>query len=116
MAKYVGTIPKESFVEVHGNLVKAQEEVKFCTIHDIELQITKIYTISRALQQMPIQVEDASRPESLVAEKEAGEGDDQPGAPEKTFVTISREILFNARVIHLRVPSTQAILRIRMRI
>lgn len=37
MAKYIATIPKESFVEVHGCVVKAEQEVKFCSIHHLEM-------------------------------------------------------------------------------
>jgi aspartyl/asparaginyl-tRNA synthetase len=59
MVKYAGKIPKESIVQIKAKVQKA--EVKSCTISDLELVISEIFTVNRADPMLPFQIEDASR-------------------------------------------------------
>lgn len=54
LVKYAATLSRESYLEIHGDLVKAEQEVKSCTIKDFELQVKRVYCISKAISQLPI--------------------------------------------------------------
>jgi aspartyl-tRNA synthetase len=47
MAKYSQQIPKESIVDVTGEVVKPAAPVEGCTQSDVELKVTDIHVISR---------------------------------------------------------------------
>ncbi|AET41646.1 aspartate--tRNA ligase DPS1 Ecym_8376 [Eremothecium cymbalariae DBVPG len=98
MVKWVGSINLESIVLVHGIVRKVVEPIKSATVQDLELQITKIHTISETPQRLPILLDDASRSE---AEAEAA------GLP-----VVNLDTRLDARVIDLRTTTNQAIFRI----
>jgi aspartyl-tRNA synthetase len=66
-------------------------------LSEIELAVKRIYCISRA-QPLPIQIEDAARPEA--------DFDKDP-----TLVRVGQEVRLDNRVLDLRTPANQAILR-----
>lgn len=98
MVKWVGSINLESIVVVHGIVKKVEEPIKSATVQNLEVHITKIYTISETPEQLPILIEDASRSE---AEAEAA------GLP-----VVNLDTRLDSRVIDLRTVTNQAIFRI----
>ena len=59
LIKFTGNISTESIVDIIG--VVSTAEVKSCTQNDVEIQIKKIFTVSKAPVQLPFLLDDASR-------------------------------------------------------
>jgi len=102
LIKYVGNLPLESVVDVKGTVASAK--VKSCSQSEFELQIERVYCVSRALPVLPFLLEDAARPEEEIV---ASQDTDRP------FARVSQEIRLDNRWLDLRVPANSAILRIR---
>ncbi|SCV04176.1 LAMI_0H14004g1_1 [Lachancea mirantina] len=98
MVKWIGSVNLESIVLAHGVVRKVSEPIKSATIENLEIHITKLYTISETPQQLPILIEDASRSE---AQAEAA------GLP-----VVNLDTRLDARVIDLRTATNQAIFKI----
>ncbi|KAJ0262948.1 Aspartate--tRNA ligase 2 [Hirschfeldia incana] len=96
MVKFAKQLSLESVVDVIGYLVLPKEPVTGAT-QQVEIQVRKVYCVSKALQKLPLNVEDAARSE---ADIQAG----MPGANQDTRL--------NYRVIDLRTPANQGIFRI----
>jgi len=93
MVKWISKeVGEECILDIYGNVVEAT--VKSCSQHDVELQVWKLYIVSKVKGRLPIRVEDAGRPEW------------QEG------VHVLRDTRLDNRVLDLRVPSQQAIFRI----
>lgn len=61
------SISKESIVDVQANVVKAAAKVESCTEHFVELHVLQAFVVSAAKPQLPLQIEDASRPDNDVS-------------------------------------------------
>ncbi|MGH0127291.1 UNVERIFIED_CONTAM: hypothetical protein FKN15_071196 [Acipenser sinensis] len=68
MVKFAANINKESIVDVEGVVRKVDQKIESCSQQDVELHIERIFVISLAEPRLPLQLEDAVRPE--------GEGDE----------------------------------------
>lgn len=44
-------------------IVPVNAKIEFCTEQNLELSVLEIYVVSAAKPQLPLQIEDASRPE-----------------------------------------------------
>ncbi|KAI9779817.1 MAG: hypothetical protein M1839_007130 [Geoglossum umbratile] len=120
MVKWAGNINSESIVLVHGLVQTTPEPVKSASISDLEIHIQKIFVVAEAEPQLPIQLEDASRPEPLASESNAppavvGTDDEatrevQLDASGRPVVTLNSKL--NNRVIDLRTVTNQAIFAI----
>lgn len=104
MVKWAGSINLESIVLVYGNIQAAETPVTSATCQDAEIHITKLYVISETPSKLPIQIEDASRPEVDESEQV---GSDKPLLP-----TVNMDTRLDNRVIELRTTTNQAIFRI----
>lgn len=98
MVKWAGSINLESIVVVHGVIRSVEEPIKSATVQDVEVHISKIYTIVETPEQLPMLIEDAARSD---ADAEAA------GLP-----VVNLDTRLDARVIDLRTPTNQAIFRI----
>lgn len=98
MVKWTGSINLESIVLVEGKVAKVEEKIKSATVQDVEIHISKIYTIQETPEQLPLLIEDASR-----TEQEA----EKLGLP-----GVNLDTRLDARVIDLRTPTNQAIFKI----
>jgi aspartyl-tRNA synthetase len=78
--------------------------VKACTQNDVEIQIEKIFTVSRAPVNLPFLLEDASRSQ---ADIDISQGTERP------YPSVSQDIRLNNRWLDLRVPSNNNIMKIR---
>ncbi|KAH0563295.1 hypothetical protein GP486_002135 [Trichoglossum hirsutum] len=120
MVKWAGSINSESIVIVHGLVQTTPEPIKSASISDLEIHIQKIFVIAEAEPQLPIQLEDASRPEPLASESNAPLVSDsvddeatrevQLDASGRPVVTLNSKL--NNRVIDLRTLTNQAIFSI----
>ena len=104
MVKWAVGININSFVRVTGLVKKPDPPVASASISNLELHVTKIYLVSPAAEQIPMQVKDAERPPPAV-EKE-GEVDAE-GAP---IVTLKTRL--DNRVIDFQTECNQAIFTI----
>lgn len=88
-------LPNESVVDIQGviSIPPSPVQSEACTIKNFELQLRRIYCISRA-EELPFQLADASR------------------APGTEGVHVAQDTRLNNRVVDLRTLANQGILRI----
>ncbi|KAG7276417.1 hypothetical protein CRUP_007477, partial [Coryphaenoides rupestris] len=98
MVKFAANINKESIVDVEAVVRKVDQKIESCTQQEVELHVEKIFVISQAEGRLPLQLEDAVRPE--------GEGDEDGRA------TVNQDTRLDNRVIDLRTTTSQAIFRL----
>eukprot|EP00741_Cyanophora_paradoxa_P005242 tig00000865_g5082.t1 len=99
--KYAMGLPKETIVDVQGTVTAASEKIASCSKQEVEVQVRKLYAVSKSQPVLPFQLEDASRPE------------DMPDAdPNNPFVRVNQDTRLDNRVIDLRTTAKQAIFRI----
>jgi aspartyl-tRNA synthetase len=101
MLKYLKSLTVESIIDLEGTVVGA--DVRSCSIQDVELQIGRIHSISKADAMLPFLVEDAARSE---AEVDASQETDRP------FPRLGQELRLDNRWMDLRAPANNAIMRI----
>jgi len=133
MLKFAAGIQRESIVDVEGILKKAT--VELCSQKDVEIQVQRLFVVSRSAPTLPLMVEDAARPQPILdaQDKEIAEIDAQIAAAEAAggenvaatieelqkkkstvmkFVNLSQDTRLDHRVIDLRAPANHAIFRI----
>jgi nondiscriminating aspartyl-tRNA synthetase len=76
----------------------------------VEIQARKVYCISKAAAQLPLNLEDAARSDR---DFEKAEKDPQQGVQ---FVRVGQDTRLNNRVLDLRTPANQAIFRIQSQV
>ena len=104
MVKWAVSVNVNSIVKVTGLVKKPETPVASATVSNLELHVKKIYLISPASEQIPMQVKDAERPPPESTE----EGQvDAEGAP---IVTLKTRL--DNRVIDLQTECNQAIFTI----
>jgi aspartyl-tRNA synthetase len=97
MVKYAAGIPLESIVDIYAFVTKPEIPVQSVTIKSVELLISEIHTVSRALE-LPFIVDDAGRNEAE--------------AVANNLPIINQDTALNYRWIDTRTPANQAIFRI----
>jgi aspartyl-tRNA synthetase len=102
MLKFLKNIALESIVDICG--VVAPANVKSCTQNNVEIQIRKVFAVSRARTVLPFLLDDAARSQ---ADIDASAGSDRP------LQGVSQDIRLNNRWLDLRVPANNAIMRVR---
>ena len=95
---WAAALPRESVVDVLGELTVPDAPIAACSQSGIELQVRKLYCVSRSKPDLPLQLEDAGRPD---ADFEA-----DPELPR-----VNQDVRLNNRVIDLRTQGNQAIFR-----
>lgn len=55
-------ITKESIVDVEAEVVAVKQKIEGCTQKDAELHVKELFVVSAAKPQLPLLIEDASRP------------------------------------------------------
>ena len=104
MVKWAVGLNINSFVRVTGLIKKPDPPVASASISNLEIHVTKIYLVSPAAEQIPMQVKDAERPPPAQAEEGAV---DAEGAP---IVTLKTRL--DNRVIDMQTECNQAIFTI----
>lgn len=98
MLKFVSSISRESLVDIEGLVKKAPKPVESCTQTDVEIQVLKVFVVSESESRLPLQIEDASRPE----------GGDESGPD----IGVNQDTRLDNRVLDLRTPTNLAIFRL----
>jgi len=93
---FISKLTAESIVDVEATVEAA--DVAGCSQRDVELAVTKVFLVSRAVPDLPFQVVDASRNEN---------------DPREGEIVVGLDTRLNHRVVDLRTPANQAILRVR---
>ncbi|GBO38753.1 Aspartate--tRNA ligase, cytoplasmic, partial [Araneus ventricosus] len=64
MIKFVASITKESIIDVEGFIRASPQTIESCSQKNVEMHVTKVFVVSSAEARLPLQIEDASRPEN----------------------------------------------------
>ncbi|TVU33480.1 hypothetical protein EJB05_25301, partial [Eragrostis curvula] len=96
-------LPRESVVDVAGVVALPREHVRETTQQEVEIQVQKLYCISRAVPKLPISVDDASQSEEEVASAKAAG---------KQRAHVGQDKRLDYRVIDLRTLANQAIFKL----
>lgn len=99
MVKFSGSVPRESIIDIKAKVVQVESKIESCTEQNLELHVLEIYLVSAAKAQLPLQIEDAARPEK---------SDD----PEALKIRVNQDTRLDNRVLDLRTPANQAIFRL----
>ncbi|XP_013188283.1 aspartate--tRNA ligase, cytoplasmic [Amyelois transitella] len=99
MVKFVGNITKESIIDVRATVVRTASPIESCSVKGAELAGRELWLVSAARAQLPLQLEDAARPETA---------DD----PEALRIRVNQDTRLDNRVLDLRTPANQAIFRV----
>ncbi|XP_057476855.1 aspartate--tRNA ligase 2, cytoplasmic-like [Actinidia eriantha] len=106
MVKFITGLSRESYVDVHGIVSVPKEPIKGFTTK-VEIQVRKLYCISKALPALPINIEDAARSEVEIEKAlQAGE----------QLVRVNQDTRLNFRVLDLRTPANQGIFRVQCQV
>ncbi|KAI1280822.1 Aspartate--tRNA ligase, cytoplasmic [Halotydeus destructor] len=97
MVRFAGSVTKESVIDVEGIVKKVPNPIESCTLKDYELHVTKLFVVSSSEARLPLQLEDASRPETET---------------EGPNITVNQDTRLDNRILDLRTPTSQAIFRI----
>ncbi|TGZ75891.1 hypothetical protein CRM22_000133 [Opisthorchis felineus] len=96
MLAFVAGIPKESIIDLYGCVKKSPVLIEGCNPDTVEIHCERVYVVSAALPTLPLQIEDAMRPE-----------DD-----ETVLSRVHQDTRLDNRYIELRTPVNQAIYRV----
>lgn len=106
MVKFANSLSRESFVDIEGIVSVPGVFIKGAT-QQVEVQVRKLYGISKAVSTLPIIIEDASRSELEIENAlQAGE----------QLVRVNQDTRLNFRVLDLRTPANQGIFRIQCQV
>ena len=101
MLKYLKTLTVESVVDIEGTLTEA--DVKSCSVQNLELNIERIHTVSKAAAMLPFLVEDAARSEQEIEDSQD---------TERPFPRLGQELRLDNRWMDMRAPAQNAIMRV----
>ncbi|XP_005187396.2 aspartate--tRNA ligase, cytoplasmic isoform X1 [Musca domestica] len=99
MVKFAGNLNKESIIDIEAVAVGVPTKIESCTEQSLELSIQQLFVVSQAKPQLPLQIEDASRP-------------DNPDDTEGLNIRVNQDTRLDNRVLDLRTPANQAIFRL----
>lgn len=102
MVKYAGGLNVNSVVQVTGVVKKPEIPISSATLSHLELHVRKVYMISEAAMQLPMQVKDAERPPPATT-------DDAPQAEVEGAPLVSLKVRLDNRSLDLQTETNQAI-------
>ena len=120
LVKFVGKIPYESIIDVHGTVVTAKTPVESTSQKDVEVQVAQVFVIS-ASAPLPFQMADANRFDPL--DKGQNEGDEAEEAAEAKsagaadgVIRVGQKKRLDNRFIDLRTFANHAVFRIQSKV
>lgn len=111
MLKFIEHVPRESVVDIIGEVSGTKEEIKSCTQKNIELQIKQFFVLSRA-EATPFLIEDASRRLEEGEDEEAQIHENAEKTETDKMPVVGLTTRLDNRALDLRVPAHVAIFRI----
>eukprot|EP00922_Rhytidocystis_sp_ex-Travisia-forbesii_P012994 GHVS01019492.1.p1 GENE.GHVS01019492.1~~GHVS01019492.1.p1 ORF type:complete len:672 (+),score=128.47 GHVS01019492.1:64-2016(+) len=127
LIKWASAIPIESVIEIFGEVVVPKVPVT-STTQPLELLCVKVFAVSKALQELPFQLKDASRKEEEDEEQAkredtekavGGEGKGKKEGDEEDSglaVSVLQDVRLDNRVLDLRTPANNGIVKVRSRV
>ncbi|KAI7983792.1 Aspartate--tRNA ligase 2, cytoplasmic [Camellia lanceoleosa] len=107
MVKFATGLSKESYVDVEGTISVPKDPIIGASQQQVEIQVKKLYCITKAVPALPINIEDAARSE-IEIEKALQAG--------KQLVRVNQDTRLNFRVLDLRTPANQGIFRVQCQV
>ncbi|OIT30446.1 PREDICTED: aspartate--tRNA ligase 2, cytoplasmic-like [Nicotiana attenuata] len=107
MVKFATSLSKESIVDVEGVVTVPEKPITGATQQQVEVQISKLYCVNKAVPTLPINIEDAAR--SDVEIEQALEKGEQ-------LVRVNQDTRLNYRILDMRTPANQGIFRIQCQV
>lgn len=101
----MSSISRESVIDLYAKVTPVPSPITSCTQSKVELQVSKLFVVSRAIPQLPLQVEDCARPEEEVEAANLKEG-------ETIAPRVNQDTRLDNRWIDLRTPANQAVFRV----
>jgi len=95
MVKFATNITKESIIDVEGVIQGVAEKITSASQQDVEIHADKIHVVSQAAPKLPLQIEDASRPET-----------------DEALAHVNQDTRLDNRIIDLRTTTNQALYRV----
>ncbi|KAA8528201.1 hypothetical protein F0562_035548 [Nyssa sinensis] len=106
MVKFATSLSRESHVDIEGIVSVPKDPIKGAS-QQVEVQVRKLYCISKAVPALPINIEDAARSEAEIEKAlQAGE----------QLVRVNQDTRLNFRVLDLRTPANQGIFRVQCQV
>ncbi|KAK6945664.1 Aminoacyl-tRNA synthetase, class II (D/K/N) [Dillenia turbinata] len=106
MVKFATSLSKESIIDVEGVVSVPDTPIKGAS-QPVEVQVRKLYRVSKALPNLPINIEDAARSEVEIEKAlQAGE----------QLVRVNQDTRLNYRVLDMRTPANQGIFRVQCQV
>ncbi|CAG9763162.1 unnamed protein product [Ceutorhynchus assimilis] len=99
MVKFSSNVSKESIIDVAAKVAKVPSAVAGCSQSDVELVASELWVVSASMPQLPLQIEDASRPE-------------KPGEEDSLNIKVNQDTRLDNRFLDLRTATNQAIFRL----
>ncbi|KAF0292280.1 Aspartate--tRNA ligase, cytoplasmic [Amphibalanus amphitrite] len=98
MVKFAANVARESIIDVEGVVRRSPQPIESCTQQEVELHVTQLWVVSASEPQLPLQIEDACRPDTE--------------EPEGVQIRVNQDTRLNYRVLDLRTPTNNAIFRV----
>lgn len=105
MSAFAGSLPTESIVDVLAVVNEAAQPITSCTQSNVELKGLAFFSVSKSDPKLPLQVVDAARSAADVAEAQAKN-------PDVKMVEVKLDTRLNNRMLDLRTPANQSIMKI----
>lgn len=98
MVKFASNISKESIIDVCGVVIATPTPIEACSQKTVEILCREIHVISASAASLPLQIEDAARPET--------------NNEDSLSIRVNQDTRLDNRVLDLRTPANQAIFRL----
>lgn len=105
MSQFVAGVPNESVVDILAKVSVPGQPISGCTQSDVELTVEAFFVVSKSEPKLPLQVLDASRSQQEIDEAEQKD-------PTKKMVRIAIDTRLDNRMIDLRTPANQSIMKV----
>ncbi|XP_063727769.1 aspartate--tRNA ligase, cytoplasmic-like [Symsagittifera roscoffensis] len=112
LVKFVGSVSRESIVDVEAKVVKVSQLITGCTQKTVELHVTSVFVVSQSEPNLPLQIEDAMR---RSADEHGGDQQQEEESGKEggqQLARVKQDTKLDNRVIDLRTPINQAIFRV----
>eukprot|EP00744_Colponema_vietnamica_P003225 GILI01004974.1.p1 GENE.GILI01004974.1~~GILI01004974.1.p1 ORF type:complete len:520 (+),score=213.01 GILI01004974.1:73-1632(+) len=100
MVKFASNITKESIVDIEATVSVPKQPIESCTQKEVELNVSKVFVACASSAELPFQLEDAMRP------------DPDFEIPDNVFVKVLQDTRLDNRVLDLRTPANNALMRL----
>jgi aspartyl-tRNA synthetase len=110
MVTFASKVPKESIIEIVAT-VAVPDQALAGVSQQVELQVKEFWCVNKSVPYLPFQLEDASR-QVLDQEAESKGAAADEETKDGAMPVVRQDVRLNNRVIDLRVPTNQAIMRL----